>query len=155
MPLYHTWRRVHPDRPLLVISPRVITRDSIVGTRPAGELPACQVEDHRGGHDRDRSHVAHGQAASAFAQPSQHAVGSSQAERRATREQDRVNALDEMSRIHHIELTRAGRSAAYAHRRAHARFGSENDGATGPMRFDRGVPDSDAGDRREIRASAH
>ena len=85
-------------------------------------------------------------------QPTHHAIGGAQAQRRAAGEKNRVDPLDEMTRIHDVELACAGGAPAHADRGSQSRLRGENHGAARAMIFHGRMPDGDAGDRCEIRS---
>ena len=134
------------DDAVAVIDARVLARAvRIVGAGPAERLPCVpEVENHGRGHDGNRSHVADRKSALALAQPAHHAVRGAESKSRTTAEEDRVDPLDEVTRIHHVELARARGPTPQPCRGAHALLRSEHDGASGAVRFDRRVADDDA-----------
>ena len=86
------------------------------GTQPRLVAAVCEVEERGGGHDR-HPRGADSEAAAARSQPVRDAVGRRQAESRASRKHNRVDALDEIAGAEQIRLPARRRSAGDVHGR--------------------------------------
>src|SRR6266550_19965 len=104
----------HADTPVGVVGAGIVTRAvGIVGARPTQGLPSiAEIEDDGRWHDGNRPLIPNLQPPTPFTQPAHHTVRGAQTQRRATGEENRIDALDEVARIHDVELARAGRAAA-------------------------------------------
>jgi hypothetical protein len=120
---------------------RVISRVGI-GVRVG--VADAQVEQDRRRHDRHRTH-ARGEADPALGEPTHHAIGRRQPERRATGQADGVDPLDERRRAQEIRLTRARCRSADIDAGDRALVRSQDHRAAGPSFRIGPVADADAG----------
>ena len=104
-----------------------------LGVGPGAEVAAAaEIEQHNRGHDRyDLAGLgADGEAGAAFLEEAHHAARGVEAVGAASREHERVDALDEAPRVEQIGLARAGGAAAHLDARDCA-VREEQDGRAG------------------------
>src|SRR5438067_2756736 len=107
--------------------PRVHRRPA-VRLAPRGQV---EVEDHRGRYNGHDAGGPHRQAAPALLEPAHHAVRRAETIGRAAGEQDRVDAVDEVTGVQRVDLAGPRGAASHGAGAAHAALRPEHDAAPG------------------------